>query len=110
MDFRHYPFSRQIQMAELSYPLRAYKAHEIRKDAPSKGFVADAFAHCKFVGYSTEVEPLLVKAGIADDLDAGCFILTKDGMGDFVDALGELRFWNRELNVDVHAPGNEEAS
>ena len=78
----------------------------LAKDAPSKGFVADAFAHCKFIGYSPEVEPLLVKSGIADDLDAGCFVLGKGGVGDFVDALGELRFWNRELNVDLDAAGD----
>jgi len=75
----------------------------LAKDAPSKGFVADAFAHCKFIGYSAEVEPLLVKAGVFDDLDAGCFELGKDGMADFVEALGELRFWDRELNVDLDA-------
>ena len=78
----------------------------LAKDAPSKGFVADAFAHCKFIGYSPEVEPLLVKSGIADDLDAGCFVLGKGGVGDFVDTLGELRFWNRELNVDLDAAGD----
>ena len=27
-------------------------------------------------------------------------------VGDFVDALGELRFWNRELNVDLDAAGD----
>ncbi|MGZ5434343.1 MAG: catalase, partial [Thermoanaerobaculia bacterium] len=37
----------------------------LAKDAPSKDFVSDAFAHCKFIGYSPEVEPLFVKAGIA---------------------------------------------
>ena len=75
----------------------------LARDAPAKDFVSDAFAHCKFIGYSPEVEPLFVKAGIADDLDAGCFDLSKGGVGDFVDALGELRFWNRELNVDLDA-------
>ena len=79
----------------------------LAKDAPSKDFVSDAFAHCKFIGYSPEVEPLFVKAGIADDLDGGCFILTKGGVGDFIDAIGELRFWSRELNVDLDAPGIE---
>ena len=76
---------------------------------PAKDFVADAFAHCKFIGYSAEVEPLFVKAGISDDLDAGCFLLTKVGVTDFVDALGELRFWNRELNVDLDAPSDNAA-
>ena len=79
----------------------------LAKDAPSKDFVSDAFAHCKFIGYSPEVGPLFVKAGIADDLDGGCFVLTKGGVGDFIDALGELRFWSRELNVDLDAAGIE---
>ena len=77
----------------------------LAKGAPAKDFVSDAFAHCKFIGYSPEVEPLFVKAGIADDLDAGCFDL---GVGDFVDALGELRFWNRELIVDLEAAADED--
>jgi catalase len=80
----------------------------LAKDASSKSFVADALAHCKFIGYSPEVEPLFVKAGIADDLDAGCFLLNKGGVDDFVDALGELRFWNRELNVDLDAADDED--
>ncbi len=75
----------------------------LAKDAPSRGFVTDAFAHCKFIGYSAEAEPLLAKAGILEDLDAGCFVLSKEGVGEFVDALGELRFWDRELDVDLDA-------
>ncbi len=75
----------------------------LAKDATAKGFVADAFAHCKFIGYSEEVEPLLVKSGISDDLDSGCFVLNKKGVDAFVDALGDLRFWDREAKVDLDA-------
>ncbi len=44
-------------------------------DATAKDFVSDAFAHCKFIGYTREAEALFVKAGIAEDLDAGCILL-----------------------------------
>ena len=44
----------------------------LAKDAAAKGFVADAFAHCKFIGYSAEAMALFEKAGIAADLDEGC--------------------------------------
>ena len=73
----------------------------LAKDAAARGFVTDAFSHCKFIGYSEEVEPLFLKAGIADELDAGCFLLSKGIITDFVAALAELRFWEREAKVDL---------
>ena len=76
----------------------------LSKDAPSKDFVADAFAHCKFMGLSPEAKPLLVKAGIAEDLDDGCMGLqSADDAKAFVAALGPLRFWDRESKVDLDA-------
>ena len=79
-------------------------ARLLSKDAPSKDFVADAFAHCKFMGLSPQTRPLLVKAGIADDLDDGCMGLeSADDAKAFVAALGPLRFWDREAKVDLDA-------
>ena len=76
----------------------------LAKDAPSKDFVADAFAHCKFLGLSPQAEPLLVKAGIAEDLDDGCLGLeSADDAKAFVAALAPLRFWDRESRVDLDA-------
>lgn len=69
-------------------------------DKPSKDFASDAFAHCKFIGYSDEAMPLLQKAGIGPDLDEGCFALG-DGISKFIDALAELRHWAREPDVDL---------
>ncbi|WCT72607.1 catalase [Sphingomonas naphthae] len=73
-------------------------------DAPAKDFVTDAFAHCKFIGIGPKAEPLFQKAGLIDDLDEGCMPLTgaKD-VASFVEACGALRFWPRELNVDLDA-------
>ena len=71
-------------------------------DKPSKDFANDAFAHCKFIGYSDEALPFLQKAGIGDDLDEGCFALS-EGVPEFIDALAELRYWPREADVDLDA-------
>lgn len=75
----------------------------LSSDTASKDFVRDAFAHCKFIAYSQEAEVLLNKAGIGDDLDEGCFLLSRNKIGTFVEALGELRFWEREKRVDLDA-------
>ena len=66
----------------------------------ARDFVADAFAHFKFIGYTAAAEPLLAKAGVAAaERDGGC--LTLDGSGSvaaFIDACGgQMRFWQREL-------------
>jgi catalase len=68
----------------------------------STAFVADAFAHCKFIGYVDAAKPLLAKAGIADNLDEGCIALaTAKDAASFIDALGRLRVWGREPGVKM---------
>ena len=37
----------------------------------ARDFVADAFAHCKFIGYVAAATPLLEAAGVADRIDDG---------------------------------------
>ena len=70
---------------------------DLAKMPPARDFVADAFAHCKFIAYSAAAQPLLEKAGIWADLDDGCVELGKkaDAAG-FIDLCGALRFWDRE--------------
>jgi len=72
------------------------------KEATARDFVADAFAHCKFIGYVEDAMPLLEKAGIADSLDEACIALSgaKD-VAAFLKALGALRFWAREPKVKM---------
>jgi catalase len=78
----------------------AFLAH----DAAAKDFVTDAFAHCKFIGYSTEAQPLFDKTGLAGQLDDGCVLLTTGAdANSFIEDLGQLRFWRRELKVDPKA-------
>jgi catalase len=77
----------------------------LAKDKTAKDFVADAFGHAKFIGYVADALPLIDRAGIADeDMDAGLIELTDAGsVSAFLERCGELRFWDRELQVDLDA-------
>ncbi|WCP15779.1 Catalase C [Sphingobium sp. AntQ-1] len=73
-------------------------------DAAAKDFATDAFAHCKYIGISAEAETIFVKAGIADDLDEACLPLAKAADAKtFLKACRTLRYWPRELVVDLDA-------
>ncbi|MGX5839910.1 catalase [Mesorhizobium sp. ArgA1] len=82
-------------------PAKAAMA-DLLKESTARDFVADAFAHCKFIGYVEAALPLLDKAGVADSLDEGCIALSgpKDIAG-FLSALGALRLWAREPKVKM---------
>lgn len=87
----------------------------LARDKTAKDFVSDAFAHCKFIGYTAAATKLLEKSGIAaDDMDDGLIgLATGDDVATFLEACGRLRFWERELHVDLDAaalpPGAGEA-
>jgi catalase len=62
----------------------------------ARQFVADAFAHCKFIAHNADAAPLLAKGGI-EAPDEGVFELSNaKSVAEFVEALGALRFWERE--------------
>ena len=54
------------------------------KESAARDFVADAFAHCKFIGYVEAARPLFEKAGIADSLDEGVIAIEGPGRGQQV--------------------------
>src|SRR6185369_14119083 len=59
-------------------------------ESAARDFLADAFAHCKFIGYVESALPLFEKSGVAaEDFDEGCIPLgsAKDAKS-FVDGLG----------------------
>ncbi len=74
---------------------------DLLKESTARDFVADAFAHCKFIGYAAPVLALMKKAGI-EDLDEGTVELgsAKD-IEAFVAELGKLRVWAREPSVKI---------
>ncbi|WP_145361280.1 catalase [Alienimonas californiensis] len=73
-------------------------AVELKTMPPARDFVADAFAHKKFIAYTKAAVPLLGKAGVVpDDLDAGCIEMKAAGDADaFVKQCRALRFWDRK--------------
>ena len=76
----------------------------LARDAAAKAFVTDAFAHCKFIGYTAEAAALFKSAGMADELDEGCILLQRSqDMDGFIKALAPLRLWAREAKVDLDA-------
>jgi catalase len=75
---------------------------DLVKEATARDFVADAFQHCKFIGYDQSALPLLEKAGIADAIDEGVLALPgEEGLSAFVAELGKLRIWGREPSVKL---------
>lgn len=75
------------------------EAPRLGKDAAARDFVADAFAHAKFIGHSPEAEALLEGAGVTPD--AGCMRLEAGGAAEFIGLCRDLRYWPRE--TEVHA-------
>ncbi|MEI4483353.1 MULTISPECIES: catalase [unclassified Phyllobacterium] len=76
---------------------------ELVKESTARDFVADAFAHCKFIGYNASAVKLLDKAGVSGQLDEGIIQLNgPDDIAKFIMQLGKLRIWSREPNVKMH--------
>jgi catalase len=75
---------------------------ELVREATARDFVADAFSHCKYIGYVEAALPLMQKAGIADALDEGTISLSaaKD-VTAFFEEIGKLRVWGREPSVKL---------
>ena len=76
----------------------------LAKDAPTKDFINDAFAHCKFVGYTVAANALFQAAGVRDKIDAGFVALKEErDAAKLIKTCRNLRFWDRENAVDADA-------
>jgi catalase len=75
-------------------------AQLLANEASVRDFIADAFAHCKFIGYVDTAKPLLVKA-LGDGYLDGGFLELKSSRDTtkFVETCRKLRFWDRESKV-----------
>ena len=77
-------------------------AERLTGEAAARDFVADAFSHCKVIGFTSGAIPLLVKAGVDPNADEGLI-----GLGDakaiagFVKSCRKLRLWSREATVKL---------
>lgn len=77
-------------------------AEKLAGEAAARDFVADAFAHLKFIGLVAAAKPLLDKAGVPVDADEGLIALDSSASVDaFVKACRKLRLWAREPNVKL---------
>jgi catalase len=71
-------------------------AQDLPHDPAARDFVADAFAHFKFIGHTEAATTLLAKAGVPANHDDGLFALKKPGdCSEFIAACRQLRFWAR---------------
>jgi catalase len=75
---------------------------DVVQEATARDFVADAFAHCKFIGYGDAAMPLLEKAGVAESIDEGVISIESEKDAEtFIAKLGKLRIWAREPLVKL---------
>ncbi len=75
-------------------------ANRLCGEASARDFVADAFSHCKFIGFNVSAVSLLAKAGIDPDMDEGLMPIDHAAaMAGFVKACRKLRLWTREETV-----------
>jgi catalase len=80
--------------------LSADSAELLSQEATARDFVADAFAHAKFIAFTDAAKPLLAKAGITPD--GGCAALNSTAdAATFLKMCDELRYWPREPSVQV---------
>jgi catalase len=86
--------------------LSAQGAQMLLGESTARDFVADAFAHCKFIAYVDTALPLIAKAVGEDAIDAGFVELTaaRDA-AKFVEACRKIRFWDRESKVKLSPNG-----
>ncbi|WP_442578180.1 catalase [Mesorhizobium sp. ASY16-5R] len=71
-------------------------------EAAARDFVADAFAHCKFIGFTPGAAPLLQKAGVDPEADEGLIGLSDPkAIAGFIESCRKLRLWAREMAVKL---------
>ncbi len=64
--------------------------------SPARDFVADAYAHYKFIGFTAAAKSLFAKAGLPSKPDKALVPLEKRADAkDFLTACRQLRFWDR---------------
>ena len=70
-------------------------AEKLAAIAEAKDFVSDAYAHMKYIGFTSEAKPLFKAAGLDDKADDGWIDLATVSGEAFVKTLRNLRFWQR---------------
>jgi catalase len=74
----------------------------LTSEAAARDFVADAFAHCKFIGFTPGAVPLLAKAGVDPSSDEGLVsLIDGDAVNTYLEGCRKLRLWAREAGVKL---------
>jgi catalase len=76
-------------------------AEVLMNESTARDFIADAFAHLKFIAYVNAALRVMEKAGIDEqDIDDGCVELSAGKAAKmFVETCRQLRFWERSAAV-----------
>jgi catalase len=75
-------------------------AERLCGEAAARDFVADAFAHCKYIAFTADATALMAKAGVAPDADEGLISLEdRASVSQFIQSCRKLRLWAREASV-----------
>ena len=65
----------------------------------ARDFMTDAYAHCKFIGYTGDAAPLFEAAGLSRLMDDGFVSLDEITAAEFISRCAKLRFWSRQLSA-----------
>jgi catalase len=77
-------------------------AERLTGEAAARDFIADAFAHCKFIGFTSGAVPLFRKTGIDPEADKGLVNLEgSKAIVEFIESCRKLRLWSREMAVKL---------
>ena len=68
-----------------------------------RDFLADAYAHCKFIGYVGDPAPLFEAAGLGGLTDDGFVSLDEHSAAGFISRCAGLRFWPRQAKFAQRA-------
>ncbi|MET0940433.1 MAG: catalase HPII, partial [Mesorhizobium sp.] len=69
----------------------------LAEQTAARDFVADAFAHLKFIAFTAGAVPLMAKAGVAPGADEGLYeIGDAKSVDAFIVSCRKLRLWARE--------------
>ena len=76
--------------------LSAEGASQLAAKPPAQDFVSDAYAHSKFIGFTSDATALFDAAGLSDAADDGLIqIADAGGAASFLSECRALRFWER---------------
>jgi catalase len=75
-------------------------APKLAAEPAARDFVTDAYAHCKFVGYTADAAELFDATGLTKMMDDGFIDLaTPDAAAGFLEQCAKLRVWDRQKSA-----------